>query len=198
MARINLLPWREEARRERQRQFMYSLLATLVLGAVLVLIVGVFFDQRISDQEARNQRIQVEINRLEQRIERIAELESTRNRLISRKQIIESLQASRSLTVELLDKLAKTIPVGVTLTNVRQQGLVLTLLGTSQSNARVSAYLQSLEKMDLFDNPELQYVRASERPESRFETYDFAIRVKLNNQKEQEEADDGTEPGGAG
>ena len=198
MARINLLPWREEARRERQRQFMYSLLATLVLGAVLVLIVGVFFDQRISDQEARNQRIQVEINRLEQRIERIAELESTRNRLISRKQIIESLQASRSLTVELLDKLAKTIPVGVTLTNVRQQGLMLTLLGTSQSNARVSAYLQSLEKMDLFDNPELQYVRASERPESRFETYDFAIRVKLNNQKEQEEADDGTEPGGAG
>jgi type IV pilus assembly protein PilN len=198
MARINLLPWREEARRERQRQFMYSLLATLVLGAVLVLIVGVFFDQRISDQEARNQRIQVEINRLEQRIERIAELESTRNRLISRKQIIESLQASRSLTVELLDKLAKTIPVGVTLTNVRQQGLVLTLLGTSQSNARVSAYLQSLEKMDLFDNPELQYVRASDRPENRFETYDFAIRVRLNNQKEQEEAEAGTESEGTG
>ena len=45
MARINLLPWREEARRERQRQFLYSLMATLVLGAVLVLIVGVFFDE---------------------------------------------------------------------------------------------------------------------------------------------------------
>ena len=75
MARINLLPWREEARRERQRQFLYSLMATLVLGAVLVLIVGMFYDQQISDQEARNQRIQVEINRLEQRIQRIAELE---------------------------------------------------------------------------------------------------------------------------
>ena len=76
-----------------------------------------------------------------QRIARIRELENTRNRLLSRKQIIESLQASRSLTVELLDKLAKTIPVGITLTNVRQQGVNLTLLGTSQSNARVSAYL---------------------------------------------------------
>ena len=134
MARINLLPWREEARRERQRQFLYSLMGTLVLGAILVLIVGMFFDQRISHQEARNQQIQVEINRLEQRIARIAELERTRNRLLSRKQIIESLQASRSLTVELLDKLAKTIPVGVTLTNVRQQGNNLTLTGTSQSN----------------------------------------------------------------
>jgi len=199
MARINLLPWREEARRERQRRFMYSLMGTLVLGAVLVLMVGMFFDQQISDQEARNQRIQVEIKRLEQRIARISELEKTRDRLVSRKQIIESLQASRSLTVELLDKLAKTIPVGVTLTNVRQQGTNLTLLGTSQSNARVSAYLQALEAMDLFVKPELQYVRTSQRPISRYETYEFAIRVRLDNTPHEEETDEtGGAPAGAG
>jgi type IV pilus assembly protein PilN len=197
MARINLLPWREEARRERQRQFLYSLLGTLVLGAILVLIVGLFFDQRISQQESRNQQIQQEINRLERRIVRIAELERTRNRLLSRKQIIESLQASRSLTVELLDKLAKTIPVGITLTNVRQQGNNLTLLGSSQSNARVSAYLQSLQDMDLFVGPELQYVRASERPSSRTETYEFAISVRLNNRRGEQNEEAGMELAGA-
>ena len=197
MARINLLPWREEARRERQRQFLYSLLGTLVLGAILVLMVGLFYDQRINNQEARNQLIQVEINRLEQRIARIRELEKTRNRLLSRKQIIESLQASRSLTVELLDKLAKTIPVGITLTNVRQQGPNLTLLGTSQSNARVSAYLQSLDGMDLFVNPQLQYVRASQNPPNRVETYEFAIRVRLDNTKRKPQ-DAGDKPAGAG
>jgi len=197
MARINLLPWREEERRDRQRQFMYSLMGTLVLGAVLVLLVGLFFDQRISQQEARNQHIQSEINRLEQRIARIRELENTRNRLLSRKQIIESLQASRSLTVELLDKLAKTIPVGITLTNVRQQGTNLTLLGTSQSNARVSAYLQSLDGMDLFVGPELQYVRAATKPTSRVETYEFAITVRLDNTKGESEQID-VESVGAG
>jgi len=198
MARINLLPWREEARRERQRQFLYSLMGTLVLGAILVLLVSLFFDQRISFQESRNQRIQQEINVLERRIVRIAELERTRNRLLSRKQIIESLQASRSLTVELLDKLAKTIPVGITLTNVRQQGSNLTLLGSSQSNARVSAYLQSLEEMDLFLGPELQYVRASENPVSRAETYEFSISVKLNTRRGEESEEAGMEPAGAG
>jgi type IV pilus assembly protein PilN len=198
MARINLLPWREEARRERQRQFLYSLLGTLVLGAILVLLVSLFFDQRISFQESRNQRIQQEINVLERRIVRIAELERTRNRLLSRKQIIESLQASRSLTVELLDKLAKTIPVGITLTNVRQQGNNLTLLGSSQSNARVSAYLQSLEDMDLFTGPELQFVRASQNPASRTETYEFSISVKLNTKRGEESEETGTEPAGAG
>ena len=197
MARINLLPWREEARRERQRQFLYSLMATLVMGAVLVLIVGLFFDQKISDQEARNQRITQEIQRLDQRIARISELEKTRNRLISRKQIIESLQSSRSLTVELLDKMAKTIPTGVTLTNVRQQGKVLTLLGTSQSNAKVSAYLQSLEGMDLFVKPELQYVRKQANPANRVEDYEFAIRVALDNTKDEEGAEAGDNLEGA-
>jgi type IV pilus assembly protein PilN len=178
--RINLLPWREEARRERQKQFLFSLVGTLILGAILVMIVGLFFDQRISMQEARNQRIQVEINRLQKRIDRIAQLERTRDRLLSRKQIIEELQASRSLTVELLDRLAKTVPVGITLQNVRQQGMNVTLLGTSQSNARVSAYLQSLEKNTLFTAPDLQYVRAAQRPVSPVETYEFAINVRLN------------------
>jgi len=198
MARINLLPWREEARRERQRQFLYSLMGTLVLGAILVLMVGMFFDQRISVQESRNQQLQKEINLLERRIARIAELERTRNRLLSRKQIIESLQASRSLTVELLDKLAKTIPVGITLSNVRQQGSNLTLLGTSQSNARVSAYLQSLEEMDLFVGPELQYVRVADNPVSPVEAYEFSISVKLDNRRgESEEEEAGMEPAGA-
>lgn len=196
MARINLLPWREEARRERQRQFMYSLLGTLVLGAILVLIVGLFYDQRISIQETRNGKLQTEINRLQQRINRINELEKTRDRLLSRKAIIEELQASRSLTVEMLDKLAKSIPVGVTLENVRQQGNNVTLLGSAQSNARVSAYLQSLEDSDLFLRPELQYVRAAEKPASRVESYEFSIRVRLNPKREQAPDDDADQVAG--
>jgi type IV pilus assembly protein PilN len=172
-------------------------MGTLVLGAILVLIIGLFFDQRISYQEARNQQIQIEINRLQQRINRIAELEKTRDRLLSRKQIIESLQASRSLTVELLDKLAKTIPVGVTLATVRQQGSNLTLMGTSQSNARVSAYLQSLEEMDLFVKPELQYVRTAKKSTNRVEPYEFSIRVKLDNRKKKD-ADSGEDSVEAG
>ncbi len=163
MARINLLPWREEARRERQRQFMSSMLLIAVLGVVLVFFTGFVFDQKISHQKARNQLVQNEIKQLEVKIKRIDELEKTRARLISRKQVIERLQASRSTTVELLDKLAKTIPVGVTLTTVRQQGKDLALVGTSQSNARVSAYLRELETNDLFINPQLDYVRSAAR-----------------------------------
>jgi type IV pilus assembly protein PilN len=199
MARINLLPWREEQRQERQRQFMMTLLMTAILGVVLVFLVGAVFDQRIHHQQYRNDLLKKQIAELEVRIRKINELERTRARLISRKQVIERLQASRSTTVELLDKMAKSIPVGVTLTSVRQQGPQLTLLGNSQSNARVSAYLRELDTNDLFLDPQLDFVRSSARPATDVEPYEFSIKVKLRPPKTADEDqgyDDQAEPGG--
>ena len=187
MARINLLPWREEKRRERQRQFMTSLLLISILGVVLVFFTGFVFDQKIAHQQIRNELVQSEIRALEARIKRIDELERTRARLISRKQVIESLQASRSITVELLDKLAKSIPVGVTLTTIRQQGKDLSLVGTSQSNARVSAYLRELEANDLFLSPQLGYVRSVNSAGPATEPYTFSIKVTLRSPKSADE-----------
>jgi len=197
MARINLLPWREEKRKERQRQFMSSMLLTAIFGVVLVFFTGFVFDQKISHQQARNQLVQNEIKLLEVRIKKIDELERTRARLLSRKQVIERLQASRSTTVELLDKLAKTIPVGVTLTTVRQQGSNLALVGSSQSNARVSAYLRELDANDLFLNPQLDYVRSASRPASATEPYEFSIKVNLRPPKSNDE-EGFEEPAGQG
>ena len=200
MARINLLPWREEQRRESQRQFMSTLLMTSILGVVVVFLAGTIFDQKIKHQQFRNELIKKEISKLETRIKRIDELERTRARLISRKQVIERLQASRAMTVELLDKLAKSIPVGVTLTSMRQQGPTLVLAGTSQSNARVSAYLKELEQNDLFLSPQLDFVRSAARPDTATEPYQFSIKVKLRPPKasdEEEGYDEVEDQGGA-
>ena len=191
MARINLLPWREELRRERQKQFMMSLLATAIIAVIVVFAVGMYFDQKISNQQFRNDRLRVEIKSLEERIKRIDQLEATKARLISRKQVIESLQASRSMTVELLDNLAKSIPVGVTLTSIKQQDMTLTLIGTSQSNARVSAYLQELEQNELFLNPELDVVKSVASPANSTESYEFSIRVRLRPPISEEEYAEG-------
>ena len=123
MARINLLPWREEQRRERQRQFMSSFADDGHFGCCPGVLAGFIFDQKISSISNPEMKWFREKSRqLEVRIKRIEELERTRARLISRKQVIERLQASRSMTVELLDNLAKTIPVGVTLTTVHATG----------------------------------------------------------------------------
>lgn len=195
MARINLLPWREELRRERQRQFMLSTVMIAVLGVILVFVILMAFNQRISHQESRNQAIQAEINQLNVAIAKIDRLEQTRARLLSRKRIIENLQASRSLTVEMLDQMAKSIPVGVTLNSVRQQGMNVSFAGFSQSNARVSAYLQSLEQNELFLAPDLGVVKTATKPQIPVEPYEFAIKSKLRPPVQEDQGYDEVEGG---
>jgi len=179
MARINLLPWREEQRKERQRQFLLTLGMAFVAAVVVVLVWNTFESNRISVQNSRNQTLQTEIRSMDQKIEEIARLEVIRNDLLERKAVIESLQSQRSATVMMLDELVLTTPVGVTLQSLRQQGNVVTLSGTTQSNARVSAYLQGLEGSGLFSTPKLQIIQADGERARSVEPYDFSIRVTL-------------------
>ena len=190
MSRINLLPWREEQRKERQRQFLLSLGMAVVAAVVVVLVWNTFESNRISVQNSRNQMLQTEINAMNTRIAEIERLEVVRNDLLERKRVIESLQSQRSSTVMMLDELVTTTPVGVTLRALRQQGNVITLTGTTQSNARISAYLQGLEGSGLFTKPALQIIQAGRSRDSSVEPYDFSIRVSLPSSNV--ESDEGT------
>lgn len=191
MARINLLPWREELRQERQRQFYIALGAT-ALGAGLVFVaVMMFYNGRIENQEDRNRYLETEIRKLDRQIERIAELEETRDRLLARKEVIERLQKDRTLMVHLFDQLVRTVPSGIRLTSVQQQGNELTINGMTQSNARVSTYLRNLEASAWFHDHDLRIVEVegeendgSVDPDAR---YRFRVQVDLRPPNENDE-----------
>lgn len=122
MARINLLPWRETQRQERQRNFIGLLIVVGVVAAGLVFAGNQTMNNIIDGQEARNNFLRGEIRTLDREIARIQELEQTRDSLISRKNVIERLQENRSLMVHLFNQIAQTVPEGITLNSVRQTG----------------------------------------------------------------------------
>ena len=160
MAKINLLPWRAERRQQRQKQF-YTLLAVVGIMAVLAVFgVKVYFDTLIEAQQARNSYLQNEITQVDKKIKEIEELDKKRADLLQRKQVIEQLQASRSQMVHLFDELVQTIPEGIRLTSIKQNGSVLTLEGVSQSNARVSSYIRGLEGSGWMAKPDLSIIEA--------------------------------------
>ncbi|MCA9527843.1 MAG: PilN domain-containing protein [Xanthomonadales bacterium] len=179
MARINLLPWREERRKLRQQEFFALLGAVALAAAGIVLAVTLFLGSQIDLQNERLAALRSEIQVLDGRILKIEELDRTRSRLLQRKAIIEELQASRSQMVHLFDELVRTIPEGVRLESIKQAGATLTLEGDAQSNARVSAYMRSLDASPWMKNPDLQIVKADDaNPQAR---YSFTLRVTLEN-----------------
>jgi type IV pilus assembly protein PilN len=161
MAKVNLLPWRAERRKQRQREF-YILLGFAGIGAlVLGVLISVYYSGQISGQNERNAYLTDQITQLDAKIKEIEQLDVKKDRLLRRKEVIEQLQADRAQMVHLFDELVRTIPDGVRLTSLKQNGQNLTLEGQSQSNARVSAYMRNLESSGWMTNPELSIIEVA-------------------------------------
>lgn len=194
MAKINLLPWRENLRQERQRNFLIALAATAVVALLVVFLASHLVSRQISGQNARNSYLESEIRQLDRDIERIEELERTRDNMLARKNVIERLQENRSMMVHLFNYLAQTIPEGVRLTSVRQNADQLTLIGTSQSESRVSQYMQNIDGAAWLHNPVLRIIEAMNEPELPEQPFRFELRVRVASPASiEEEADSGEE-----
>ncbi|MUV12665.1 PilN domain-containing protein [Noviluteimonas gilva] len=179
MARINLLPWRAERRRQRQKEFGAMVGASALGAVVLSFLIYMFYNAQIAGQTERNAYLDGEITKVQAKIDEIKLLDEKKAKLLARKTVIEELQANRSQMVHLFDSLVRTIPDGVTLSSIQQNGEMLTLKGRSQSNARVSTYMRNLESSGWMTNPELSVIEA--RGTNKGLPYEFDLQVKLAN-----------------
>jgi type IV pilus assembly protein PilN len=189
MARINLLPWRAERRKQRQQEFFVMLgLSALVAVLLSFFIIG-YYNSQISGQNDRNAFLQGEIDKVQKQIDEIKLLDEKKGRLLARKKVIEELQVNRYQMVHLFDSLVRTIPDGVVLTGIKQEGELLTLSGRSQSNARVATYMRNLESSGWMTNPEVNVIEAKDAEKGTIIAttrnvvlpYAFTLQVKLAN-----------------
>ncbi len=163
MAQINLLPWRENLRKERQREFGVAVGGALVLSLLIGVYVHIHVAGMIGDQKARNDFLTKKIAEVDRKITEIKELEKTKERLLARMNVIQQLQTSRPEVVHLFDELVKTTPEGVFLTKVDQAGNLITMNGRAQSNGRVSAFMRNVEASKWLAKPSLQLIENKDK-----------------------------------
>ena len=162
MIRINLLPHREEKRKQKQAAFVALLALGGVVGVAVVLMVGAYNARAISIQEERNGALTSAIGELDKKIARIATLKQEIEALKARQQAVEDLQGDRNQPVYLLDELVKQTPAGVYLKGFRQEGQKVTVDGYAQSQERVSELLRNLAGASPWlEKPELIEVKAA-------------------------------------
>jgi type IV pilus assembly protein PilN len=159
MPRINLLPWREERRKRRQKNFNAALAGAAILAIVVVGYWHHAMSQHIDYQHRRNQYLKTEISHLDKRIASIKTLKKQRKALVSRMKVIEKLQQSRPLAVHVFDQLIKTLPDGVYLTRVSEKGDTLNIKGDARSSARISTYMRNIANSDWLDHPNLTVIK---------------------------------------
>lgn len=160
MARINLLPWRDELRKEQTRQFSSMAIISAILMAAIVLLVHVNIAKMLDHQGYRNKMLTTEISKLESELKEIRDLEETKEKLLARMEIIQSLQQRRPQIVHIFDEIARTIPDGIYLTSLIQNGPQMKFTGIAESNGRISAYMRNIDDSDWLDAPRLKVIEA--------------------------------------
>ncbi len=158
MAHINLLPWREEQRQEQTRQFATVTILSMALTGAILFVVHVSFGNQIDHQKFRNKILQDEITRLDTALKQIEALEETKEQLLARMDVIQSLQQQRPQIVHLFDDFVRTVPEGIYLTNIKQESDQLTITGVAESNGRVSAYMRNIDSSEWMATPKLKVI----------------------------------------
>ena len=188
MPQINLLPWREELRLRKQKEFGALVgVAILAMGGV-ILAVHLYFEGLIDFQNSRNQFVETEIAKLDTKIAQIKDLELEKERLLARMQIIQQLQSSRPEIVHLMDELVDKLPEGVYYTKVQQTGSALNLVGVAQSNARVSSLMRQLDGSGYMHDPALVEIKREKPQEAAgdIRLSSFNLNIRQTEQKKEE------------
>lgn len=175
MTRINLLPWRELRRKQISMQILRVSIAGWLLLALVVFFFNFHFNNLIDNQTARNVYLEGEITKLEKQIKDIREIEKKRSALIARMEVIQQLQRDRTEIVHVFDDMVRKMPQGMFLTGLNKQAKSVVLQGVAQSNARISAFMRSLDSSEWFANPDLDVINVTNQGGERVSR--FTLRV---------------------
>lgn len=191
MAHINLLPWREEKRQEQTRQFATITGLSLILTGAIIFVVHVTFNNQIDHQKSRNKILTDEIAQLDEALKQIEELEDTKEQLLARMDVIQSLQQQRPQIVHLFDDFVRTVPEGIYLVDVKQESSQLTIKGVAESNGRVSAYMRNIDASEWMATPKLKVIKTRK---STLRSSDFTLvtsQTLPDDESEKTTGDDG-------
>jgi type IV pilus assembly protein PilN len=184
MANINLLPWREEQRKEQTRQFASMTGFSVILTIAIIALVHFMISGQISYQQSRNKILQDEIAQLDIALKEIAGLEETKEKLLSRMDIIQSLQQKRPQIVHLFDEIVRTVPEGIFLTGIKQTGTAIEIDGVAESNGRVSAYMRNIDGSEWMATPKLTVISTKK---GTLRSSDFKLTTSQSTPKPEEE-----------
>lgn len=179
MAYINLLPWRDEARKAKQKEFIIILAVSCLLAFGAMFGINTYFAKKVEGQLKRNEFINSELKILDQKINEIKKLEETKANLRQRMALIEQLQSSRNLGTQVFSEIAKTVPAGIYLAELEKKENALLVIGKSESNNRLSHMIRQIEESKLMEFINLQSITAGK--EATEVLSDFTLQIKVNN-----------------
>ena len=181
MTKINLLPWREEARELQRKAFLSKLVASAVGGFALVVIWVLLAQNQLDNQNSRNSYLQSNIADMDKKVAEISQLKSKKQEMLSRMKVIQDLQGNRSEIVKIFDELVRAMPEGTYLSSLEREAGVVKMSGFAESNNRISALMRNLDRSERYQNSNLARVAHDDRLGAQGSLFDLQIEIEAQS-----------------
>ncbi|MCH9691263.1 MAG: PilN domain-containing protein [Gammaproteobacteria bacterium] len=187
MAKINLLPWRQEFRAQKQKELQQLIFLVVIATCFFIFMWMKGVDAMLESQQARNRLLQNEITTLDKKVQEIKELEQRRQELVERMRVIHELQGNRPLVVRYFDEMVRAAPEGLWLTQLKHNEKSVKLSGVAESNHRVSSFMRNLDQSEWFQAPNLTGVTAKPEFGEQASAFDMTVDVSGNKSSSPED-----------
>jgi type IV pilus assembly protein PilN len=163
MIRINLLPYREKAKKENLQYQILALSGALVLFLLIILSVHVYFNMNISSVEMKIKEAETKLVILNKKVGDIEGFKRDKRELEQKLGVINALETNRLFPVRMLDELNLLVPSKEAwLEKITQTGQDLRIEGMAKDNGTVARFMKSIEKAGFVQSVDLVVSREKE------------------------------------
>lgn len=163
MIRINLLPYREKAKKENLQYQILALSGALVLFLLIILSVHVYFNMNISSMETKIKEAEAKLVILNKKVGDIEGFKKDKRELEQKLGVINALETNRLFPVRMLDELNLLVPAKEAwIEKITQTGQDLRIEGMAKDNGTVARFMKNIEKAGFVQSVDLVVSREKE------------------------------------
>ena len=184
LIKINLLPYREILEQKQKKRFQVVMLFGVAAGGIAAFLIWGALAGLITNQESRNEELNVGIRELDAQIVKVKDLQAQKQSFLERKQKVEELDNKRFEGARIIDTVNQLVPDGSYLTSIQNIGgsnavisNTYTLVGKAISDNKVAMFMTALPCTGVFDTPKLDSINKTDNGQ------EFKITANLLEQK---------------
>jgi type IV pilus assembly protein PilN len=179
MIKINLLPYREKAKKDTFTRQVFIAASSLVLFILLLLWVTIWIESSINDLETQIKESESLLADLDKKIGDLEKFKKDKKELEQKIGVIATLEENRLAPVKTLDNLSLLVPPkDIWLTKITQKGDNISMEGIGRDNIVVADFMKSIEKFDQIKSVDLISSKKTEIAGITLQQFNFSCVLK--------------------
>lgn len=179
MIKINLLPYREKAKKDTFLRQIFLVTGSVILFILLLAWVTIWIKSSISNLEAQIKDAEIIIADLNKKIGDLEKFKKDKKELEQKIGVIATLEENRLTPLKTLDNLAMLVPPkDIWLVRLTQKGNSLNIEGMGRDNIAVANFMKSIEQFEPVQSVDLVSSKKTEISGNTVQQFNFACILK--------------------